>query len=1055
MESFRNFHQNNHLTSIKQYQQSSSQQHTPTINVEDVDQSKDNLDDFVRDNILSKPIQPYISSKQIQPYQLANDSNAGQTYEHSKVRQNYQINTVSPNLFHNPLTSGLNSTKNAASPMLNNTANFQAFANNLNQKHSQLQSSNKVNSSNDGALTFAQQHTFAMNSINNDIPSKTLNYQNQNDEEEQQNENLDPFNFKKRLQDLKANQQKISDQSSQITNQKNQMHQRYQSNTQILVQNESKYQTKSPNSPLSDTSSLTGFNGLNSNRKSHEKLYQDHKDKQKRIELMQNIKANQERHLLQNKPIISPKSQKLAQNRDFYQNQNEFLQKKQEYISLAQQQKLQQEQQMIREKPQINSKSQAINRNIQDLYTWNNRKDARMKEMKINHDVLEYEKQQQELQKAKHVSVGSQQYLKSREKENIPIENRLQEYGMQSQHKREAMKQRKVESERQQWISPKINKTSEKIIEQKMQDNGYQKYSNQRIGLPSNSNLIHRNNTELHIGNLKTQQHQSLSPSRNNNQIFQTQNYSSNQPTIKMPINQPQSCKNLRGLSKPSSSNFNYQNPQSQMKNYKTQLPKKQYASLYEKVQLNNSSSQQLDMYDQQLNQIHNKIQNMPTNEVNIGEYNSHHNTLQNNLDKKNERILDLILDTDQKMNMNNMQNTRNLSQFQKPSLVSSNLTDQNPLIGNSLQNTGTLSAQLMTYKSISSQNPNENMFNQTSQSGMSLLSSGLYQQPIQQRPEVQNMKNMQNNTKNYNSIQNRSNNTTSQLNFLSQNQNLRTNKFENNFFSNQSNSQSQANLINQKQFSSQQNTGRWKDLPVVERNEIWLNNKNKKIESAREEQKDKDVVGCTFEPKLFQYKPPKPNQRNQGSMLNDSRNEVNQNRSINKSYHNMSQGNIMRDGSREPNSYAKIYERKQSQRSLSYDNLHNHSSRQSLGNQSRTSSQIKFDQNDAILNFDQTPILPLKEDPRSKANNMIGNLNPANYYKIDNMLNFDSDIYQQLKNPANNFPFQNNQQTQSNYQTQPYEKQCSKLEKLQRNHSFTLCSTSPNKLQQIIQLKS
>lgn len=34
---------------------------------------------------------------------------------------------VSPNLFHNPITSGLNSTKNCASPMLNNTANFAGF----------------------------------------------------------------------------------------------------------------------------------------------------------------------------------------------------------------------------------------------------------------------------------------------------------------------------------------------------------------------------------------------------------------------------------------------------------------------------------------------------------------------------------------------------------------------------------------------------------------------------------------------------------------------------------------------------------------------------------------------------------------------------------------------------------------------------------------------------------------------------------------------------------------------------------------------------------------
>ena len=39
----------------------------------------------------------------------------------------------------------------------------------------------------------------------------------------------------------------------------------------------------------------------------------------------------------------------------------------------------------------------------------------------------------------------------------------------------------------------------------------------------------------------------------------------------------------------------------------------------------------------------------------------------------------------------------------------------------------------------------------------------------------------------------------------------------------------------------------------------MWLNNKNQKIESARDLDKDKEIRGCTFEPKLFQYKPPKP----------------------------------------------------------------------------------------------------------------------------------------------------------------------------------------------------
>ena len=40
--------------------------------------------------------------------------------------------------------------------------------------------------------------------------------------------------------------------------------------------------------------------------------------------------------------------------------------------------------------------------------------------------------------------------------------------------------------------------------------------------------------------------------------------------------------------------------------------------------------------------------------------------------------------------------------------------------------------------------------------------------------------------------------------------------------------------------------------MGVIERNDIWLNKKKKKIESARDTNKDKDLSGCTFEPKLY-----------------------------------------------------------------------------------------------------------------------------------------------------------------------------------------------------------
>jgi len=53
------------------------------------------------------------------------------------------------------------------------------------------------------------------------------------------------------------------------------------------------------------------------------------------------------------------------------------------------------------------------------------------------------------------------------------------------------------------------------------------------------------------------------------------------------------------------------------------------------------------------------------------------------------------------------------------------------------------------------------------------------------------------------------------------------------------------------------------------------MNNKKRKIDSAREELKDKDIVGCTFEPKITLYKPPRPLSRSKiiNENLNESKN--------------------------------------------------------------------------------------------------------------------------------------------------------------------------------------
>ena len=51
----------------------------------------------------------------------------------------------------------------------------------------------------------------------------------------------------------------------------------------------------------------------------------------------------------------------------------------------------------------------------------------------------------------------------------------------------------------------------------------------------------------------------------------------------------------------------------------------------------------------------------------------------------------------------------------------------------------------------------------------------------------------------------------------------------------------------------------RWRDLPVLVRNELWVERKRARIERIKEAEKDSDLVGCTFEPQICSYKPPRP----------------------------------------------------------------------------------------------------------------------------------------------------------------------------------------------------
>lgn len=103
----------------------------------------------------------------------------------------------------------------------------------------------------------------------------------------------------------------------------------------------------------------------------------------------------------------------------------------------------------------------------------------------------------------------------------------------------------------------------------------------------------------------------------------------------------------------------------------------------------------------------------------------------------------------------------------------------------------------------------------------------------------------------------------------------------------------------------------RWKDLSVLQRNEIWLNNRNKKISSAREEKINKATEGCTFEPKLKAYKPPRAQSRNV------TRHDIS---NAHDSSVNVSHNASTRDDKGQ--TYAQLYEKRQSMRSRSFDQL-------------------------------------------------------------------------------------------------------------------------------------
>ncbi|CDW79942.1 UNKNOWN [Stylonychia lemnae] len=944
-------------------------------------------------------------------------------------------NAISPNLFHNPITSGQNSTKNA-SPMLNNTANFANISNNLQQKYSQLQSSNKT--SLDGtSLKQGMESNHSIGNINIDLNPTKLGY-NMNDGTSGSLQTAESQGYREKLQNLKAaQQQRLDSNSLNSKSQGNFKSQILAQQTQNTIENRQKLSSPVTRSPNSD------FSSQGSQRKSTSKLdmklYREHKEKQRRLEQMQQQKAEQEKNSLQKKPFISPKSQKIAQslNRNFMDNQNEFIQRKYSEQLRGQQMKDQQERQELRDRPQINPQSQAINRNLGDLMSWQQKKDAKMREMKIQHEMQEYQRANQELSKATHVTPGSQQYLQDRQ--HIPIEQRLLEYGQQQQQKMNYLRASNELNIMRQQSSPKISQNSEKIMGEKLKDTGYQKYTQSKLGLmtksPTQKNLGYqqvnmlKNKTDLQIRQSASQH--SLSPQRNHN--F-TQNNELDILNYKQDFNaiiqkQPMTTKNGGQNSIPRT-----MNQQSQKSLFKNELrtsndlfnlQQQAYKSLYEKTQ--EISNQPLEAYDQSLNLIQQKIQKMPStyemrNNPNVGSKEQI-----TSLDNKNKRILDMILDneTQPKQIQQISKHTSNAQSLASSQFVNNNCNNHITNL-NSLQNTGHQSQNLMTQKSISNLTPIENNLNSTMQSGISLLSSGLYQNPNSQKQD-------QNDYFTYQQIANNSNSRTRQMNFQ---KSFNTSNSVNSVTSLktlQYNNTAPQLMLQQRQLLQQQQqqqepqvqqfNGKWKDLSVIQRNEIWMNNKKRKIDSAREEMKDKDIVGCTFEPKLTQYKPPRPHSRSKiGDNLNDSKNEY---KSVMNRSHNMSQGNISREIPREHNrsssSYAQIHEKKQCYRSRSFDNLNNQTSGQSLHNQSRYSSQKRLNEySDNNQDSDQTPVMAqrLLHEMDSKIKNIHNKL--QDYYSVNDSepIPYQMGLTNDLQNA------QNQEKMQQFYNTSPLNNQ-------------------------------
>lgn len=169
-----------------------------------------------------------------------------------------------------------------------------------------------------------------------------------------------------------------------------------------------------------------------------------------KIKKLESLKEQEVQSQLQEKPVLTSKTQKIAENLDVknvFERQRILTQTKE---AIERQNRNQERYNIlngITNKPEINPKSRSMQRTVDDLYNWQTRRDN-----KINHE------RNKEISPPKIVS--SNRPKSTNKYDNMAVEDRLLTQGLKTQQKiKQKIKQKEEEEESVQQSSIKISYT--------------------------------------------------------------------------------------------------------------------------------------------------------------------------------------------------------------------------------------------------------------------------------------------------------------------------------------------------------------------------------------------------------------------------------------------------------------------------------------------------------------------------------------------------------------------------------------------------------------------